>query len=72
MSSVTRTHFTFDHKRQESLIDKYDIAPTQIIGHADLAPGRKIDPGSMFPWQKLAENGIGLWYDKTEKNNFSL
>lgn len=44
------------------LIDKYDFAPTQIIGHSDMAPSRKIDPGSCLPWQKLAQNGIGLWY----------
>ena len=47
----------------QHLIDKYDILPTQIIGHADLAPTRKIDPGTMFPWQKMAEYGVGLWYD---------
>lgn len=46
------------------LIDKYDIAPTQIIGHSDLAPTRKIDPGVMFPWDKMAENGVGVWYEK--------
>ena len=45
------------------LIDKYDILPTQIIGHADLAPTRKIDPGSMFPWKKMADYGVGLWYN---------
>ena len=53
------------------LIDKYDIAPTQIIGHADLAPARKIDPGSMFPWQKLAENGIGMWYEQKDTENLT-
>ncbi len=45
------------------LIDKYDFAPTHIIGHSDMAPSRKIDPGSCLPWQKLAQNGIGLWPD---------
>lgn len=45
------------------LIDKHNLAPTQVIGHLDMAPTRKIDPGSCFPWQKLAQNGIGLWYE---------
>lgn len=55
----------------QHLIDKYNIAPTEIIGHADLAPARKIDPGSMFCWQKLAENGVGLWYDVKQEHYFS-
>lgn len=45
------------------LIDKYEIKPYEIIGHSDLAPTRKIDPGSMFCWERLAKNGVGLWYD---------
>ena len=49
------------------LIDKHNLAPTQIIGHSDMAPTRKIDPGSCLPWQKLAQHGIGLWYDTTQK-----
>jgi N-acetylmuramoyl-L-alanine amidase len=42
---------------------KYNIKNSNIIGHSDIAPMRKRDPGRKFPWQKLAENNIGLWYD---------
>lgn len=40
-----------------------DIKPTNIVGHADIAPGRKIDPGPRFPWQRLYQLGIGAWFD---------
>jgi N-acetylmuramoyl-L-alanine amidase len=43
----------------------YDIPVANFVGHADVAPGRKVDPNRNFPWQKLAENGYGLWYDTT-------
>lgn len=43
----------------------YAIPVANFIGHSDIAPGRKVDPSAFFPWQQLAQNGFGLWYDTT-------
>ena len=39
----------------------YNIPIQNFIGHSDIAPTRKNDPSVFFPWQKLAENGFGIW-----------
>ena len=55
----------------QDLTVRYGIAPKNIIGHADLAPARKIDPGAKFPWYRLyKEYGIGAWYDELDKRLF--
>jgi len=37
------------------------IVPRNVVGHSDIAPRRKVDPGLRFPWATLAASGVGLW-----------
>ena len=50
------------------LISKYKIKTCNILGHSDVAPNRKKDPGEKFPWKKLSKFGIGNWYKKINLN----
>lgn len=45
----------------KAIMARHAIAQIGIVGHSDVAPGRKADPGEHFPWQRLAEAGVGLW-----------
>jgi N-acetylmuramoyl-L-alanine amidase len=48
----------------EDILERHPrIDPVDIVGHADIAPERRADPGPRFPWRKLYEHGIGAWYD---------
>ena len=47
----------------KSLIKKYKIKKRDVVGHSDIAPLRKIDPGEKFPWEKLSKNNIGIWHE---------
>ena len=42
---------------------RWDIADDRILGHSDVAPDRKADPGELFPWKRLAEAGHGYWVE---------
>ena len=45
------------------LIKKYKIKKKNIIGHSDIAPLRKVDPGEKFPWKYLSQSKVGIWHD---------
>ena len=60
----------FNHNQVKSLIKiskfiikKYKINKKNILGHSDIAPLRKIDPGEKFPWKLLYKNKIGIWHN---------
>ena len=48
----------------KSLLKKYKIKKSNVLGHSDIAPLRKKDPGEKFPWDFLSLKGVSIWYPK--------
>lgn len=44
----------------KDILSRHSVSPSRIIGHADVAPRRKEDPGEKFPWERLAREGVAL------------
>ena len=49
------------------ILKRHAIPAARVVGHSDVAPARKTDPGEFFPWAQLADYGIGLWPEHTAK-----
>ena len=49
------------------LVKKYKIKKKYILGHSDISPGRKKDPGEKFPWEMLAKNKLSFWHSLDQK-----
>ena len=52
------------------LMKKYKIEKHNVLGHSDIAPLRKLDPGEKFPWDFLSSKGVAIWYPKLKIKNF--
>ncbi|MBV9549248.1 MAG: N-acetylmuramoyl-L-alanine amidase [Alphaproteobacteria bacterium] len=51
-----------------SILVRHPIPSARVLGHSDVAPARKEDPGELFPWARLANAGIGLWPTSGDSN----
>ncbi len=54
-------------KLLKHLIRKYNVNLKNVLGHSDISPDRKKDPGEKFPWKKLAESKLSQWHNLDEK-----
>ena len=69
----------FTNQQIESLITlcrnlkkKFKIKKENFLGHSDVAPLRKMDPGEKFPWKKLSKYSLGIWHSKIKKRSLDL
>ena len=53
------------------LLDRHGLVPQAVIGHSDMAPGRKSDPGPRFDWRRLAAKGLTVWPQPGEPRDFA-
>ncbi len=73
---LPKKYYPFDEEQicssgilSKNIVKQYNILPQHVLGHEDITPGRKSDPGPLFPWARLYHNyGVGAWLDDEEMN----
>ncbi|MCL5042683.1 MAG: N-acetylmuramoyl-L-alanine amidase [Gammaproteobacteria bacterium] len=53
------------------ILQRHGLGPERVLGHSDVSPQRKVDPGPVFPWQQLADAGVAIWPDAAEVERWS-
>jgi N-acetylmuramoyl-L-alanine amidase len=61
LPEFTRPQLTSVIRLSKKIVKSYDIPDFNIVGHSDIAPSRKQDPGEKFPWKEVAQRGVGYW-----------
>jgi N-acetylmuramoyl-L-alanine amidase len=56
----------------QGIVSRHAIPARNVIGHSDIAPGRKTDPGELFPWKQFANAGLGVWVEAKVGREASL
>lgn len=57
----------------KNILQRYpDITPVNVVGHSDIALGRKSDPGAAFPWKELYQAGVGAWPDADTVEKYTV
>ncbi|WP_438270292.1 N-acetylmuramoyl-L-alanine amidase [Rubellimicrobium arenae] len=50
----------------DEILARWTIPPERVLGHSDMAPARKVDPGPRFDWRRLARSGLSVWPEDAE------
>jgi N-acetylmuramoyl-L-alanine amidase len=61
LPEFTRPQLTSVIRLSKKIVKAYNIPDYNIVGHSDIAPSRKQDPGEKFPWKEVAQRGVGYW-----------